>query len=87
MFLKLSSFYCGFWKKSLFEHYEVKGFIHVTLEDSDYINTDICVIYTQSAFKKGRSTVDIIWAYCFNMATVYKTKKKHNNKYRYICRV
>ena len=30
---------------------------------------------TQSAFKKGRSTADIIWAHRFNMVTVYKTKK------------
>ena len=30
---------------------------------------------TKSAFKKGRSTADIIWAHRFNMATVYKTKK------------
>ena len=31
---------------------------------------------TQSAFKKGRSIADIIWTHRFNMATVYKTKKK-----------
>ena len=30
---------------------------------------------TQSVFKKGRSTADIIWVHRFNMATVYKTKK------------